>query len=67
MAQPFFGEVGQQNKSSGKGWVDKRGSVSTPSLNMKTESWPDVPGKTRPESNHGVGVKVKIYPVSKGL
>ena len=67
MANGFNSEVGQQQKTSGKGMETKRGSVPSPKLNMKTAAWPENPGKTGPNRNPTGVEKIQTYAKSAGL
>ena len=69
MANPFFGENSQQNKTGGSGAKLKKTGPASPSLNMKAGPSGQAPGVVKAATGgpKGVGRPAKIYANSKGV
>ncbi len=67
MANPFNSEVGQQNKTGGKGVVSKRTGPSNPSLPFKAGPTGQAPGNVKSATGSKGYPVVKIYASSKGV
>ena len=67
MANPYNSEVGQQEKTGGSGYRDKRGKKASPALRYRSPAWPGVPGKVRAVAGPKLGKKKQPEPVSEGL
>lgn len=69
MANPYYGETAQANKTGSSGYKTKRGpgAPGGGGLTQKVRSYPAPPGKSGPNRNTTGVPKLKVHAQEKGL